>query len=156
MANLTTAQVWAEIENQMFGIVGMVSAKNEARTAGIVYIVRDHKLYFGTAKAEWKTRHIAQNQNVSMTIPIAKRIPFMPWIKIPQATITFAGVANVMGSDEAPAEIVQTLHADISGVDHETTIIEITPVKEFVTYGVGVSLQTMRDTVKARGRVAVA
>ncbi len=31
----------------------------------------------------------------------------------------------------------------------------VTANKEFITYGIGVSLQTMRDTVKARGRVTV-
>jgi hypothetical protein len=36
MAELTSSQVWAEIEKQMFAVLGMVTAKNEARTAGVV------------------------------------------------------------------------------------------------------------------------
>ena len=158
MATLTSAQVWDEIEKQLFAVVGMVTAKNEARTVGIVYIVHQRKLYFGTAKTEWKTRHIAQNPHVSLTIPIAKRIPFLPWIKIPSATITFAGTAKVLEPESVPREVVQALHQGIENApetNSSSAIIEVTPTKEFITYGVGVSLQTMRDTVKARGRVSV-
>src|SRR5215217_1176342 len=85
---LTTAQVWQEIEANLFAVLGMVTPTGEARTAGIVYVVDDHKLYIGTDKAAWKTKHIVGNPHVSITIPIAKRIPFLPWIKIPAATIT--------------------------------------------------------------------
>ena len=34
-------------------------------------------------------------------------------------------------------------------------VIVVEPVGEFVTYGVGISLMEMRDTVKARGRAPV-
>ena len=158
MAELTSAQVWREIEKQMFAIIGMVTAKHEARTVGVVYVVRQRKLYFGTSKKEWKTRHIAQNPHVSMTIPIAKQIPFLPWIKIPAATITFSGVAKVLRSEEAPEEVAEALHQGIQttpDVISSSVVIEVTPQKDFVTYGVGVSLQAMRDTEKARGRIAV-
>ena len=157
MADLTTLDVWQEIEKQMFAIVGMVTAKNEARTVGVVYKVEQQKLYFGSAKTEWKVRHIAQNPHVSVTIPIAKRIPFLPWIKIPSATITFAGKAKVLQPKDVPT-IAERLLEGIGNVEDtraEATIVEITPVRQFVTYGIGVSLQQMRDTEKARGRVAV-
>jgi len=159
MATVTTDQVWDGIEAQVFGVIGMVSARNEARTAGIVYAVHDHKLYVGTAASEWKTRHIAQNPHVSMTIPITKRIPFVPWIKIPAATITFSGMARVLEADQAPAEMVEALHAGLSNDPDDTSqtvIVELTPQGDFVTYGFGVSLQTMRDTELARGRAPVA
>ena len=155
MADLTTAQVWAKIEKELFGIIGMVTVNNKARTTGIVYIVKHRKIYFGTASTAWKTRHIAQNPHVSMTIPIAKQIPFLPWIKIPQATITFSGLARVLSPEAASEEVVKALLQGTSETDPAFAIIEVTPQKEFVTYGVGVSLLTMRDTVKARGRVAV-
>lgn len=158
MAELTATQVWDEIEKQIFAIVGMVTAKKEARTVGVVYTVREHKFYFGTSKTEWKTRHIAQNPEVSMTIPIAKRIPYLPWIKIPAATITFAGVARVLDLQEAPEDVVQALHDGIemtSDASSSSVVIEVTPKMDFITYGVGVSLQGMRDTEQARGRIAV-
>ncbi|MCG8587704.1 MAG: pyridoxamine 5'-phosphate oxidase family protein [Proteobacteria bacterium] len=155
---MTTDQVWAELERQMFGVLGMVTARNEARTVGIVYKVRQRRLYFGTSATEWKVRHIAQNSAVSMTVPIAKRIPFLPWLRIPSATITFRAVARVLDPADVPGELTAALHEGLSNDPSETSptaYVEITPRGEFVTYGVGVSLMTMRDTEKARGRAPV-
>lgn len=158
MSALISTQVWDEIEKQIFAVIGMVTAKNEARTAGVVYVVHQHKLYIGSLKTAWKARHIAQNPHVSMTIPIAKRVLFLPWLKIPAATITFSGVARVLEAEQVSEKIVQALFRGMD-LSPETSppfaIIEVTPKKEFITYGVGVSLLTMRDQEKALGRVPV-
>ena len=77
---LATEQVWQAIEKELFAVIGMVTANNEARTVGIVYVVRDRKLYIGTGKNSWKASHIAENPHVSLTIPISKRILFLPWM----------------------------------------------------------------------------
>ena len=155
---LTTAQVWQTIDKELFAVVGMVNAANEARTAGLVYIVRDRKLYLATGADTWKARHIAANPHVSVTIPIAKRVPIMPWMKIPQATITFQGEANVCGAGEAMPELLQKLLGPMAN-DQEliagSCLIEIVPSGEFVTYGIGVRLIEMRDPNKARGRAPV-
>ena len=44
---LTTEQVWQAIEKELFAVIGMVTARDEARTVGVVYVVRDRKLYMG-------------------------------------------------------------------------------------------------------------
>ncbi|NTU66061.1 MAG: pyridoxamine 5'-phosphate oxidase family protein, partial [Chloroflexi bacterium] len=93
---LTGAQVWQELGQEIFAVLGMVSASGEARTAGVVYIVHDRKLYIATKKTAWKARHIQNNPHVSITVPIARHVPFMPWIRIPAATITFSGTARVL------------------------------------------------------------
>jgi len=158
MATLTTAQVWAEIEKQMFAVLGMVTANNEARTAGIVYVVNQRKLYIGSLDTAWKTRHVTQNPHVSMTVTIAKRILFLPWIKIPAATITFSGTAKVFAPEDVSSEVIEALFKgmDVTAEDSPPfRVIEVTPEKEFITYGVGVSLLNMRDPEKARGRVSV-
>ena len=156
---LTSDQVWQEIEKNLFAVLGMVTSKGEARTVGINYVVDDHKLYIGTDKVAWKTKHVARNPQVSLTVPIAKRIPFMPWIKIPAATITFSGVANVLAHNEVKADLLQKLYGN--GAKDEKAMaklcfIEVTPQKDFITYGVGIPLMQMRFPEKARGRVAVA
>lgn len=159
MAEITTDQVWAEIEKQMFAVVGMVTARNEARTIGIVYKVHERKLYFDTVKSAWKTRHMAQNSHVSVTILIPKRILLLPWIPIPPATITFAGEARILEGEAVPTHVHKALNEGLEKPDAEkvpSATIEITPTGDFVTYGVGVSTLEMRDTVKARGRAAVA
>jgi len=155
---LTTDQVWQAIERDIFAVLGMVTARQEARTVGVVYGVHDRKLYIGTSQKAWKVRHVAANPHVSVTIPIAKRIPIMPWIKIPAATITFAGTARVIAREEASPELMQAMFRQ-QAYDPEFVadmcLIEVTPVGEFVTYGIGVSLMQMRYPEKSRGRAPV-
>jgi hypothetical protein len=155
---LTPDQVWQEIDRQLFAVLGMVTPKGEARTVGVVYVLADHKLYIGTQKAAWKVKHIAQNPHVSLTITLAKRIPFLPWIKVPAATISFAGLARVLEHREVTPEVLQKLYR--GAVKDEAAlaascVIEVVPEHEFLTYGVGVPLMEMRFPDKARGRVAV-
>ena len=105
------------------------------------------------------TVQFARNPHVSLTIPIAKRIPFMPWIKIQAATITFSGVANVRERDEIKTDVLKRLYG--KGAEDEKAMaklcfIEVIPQQEFITYGVGVPLMQMRFPEKARGRVSVA
>ena len=112
----------------------------------VVYGVHDRKLYIGTSQKAWKVRHVAANPHVSVTIPIAKRIPIMPWIKIPAATITLPA-PHVIAGEEASPELMQAMFRQ-QAYDPEFVadmcLIEVTPVGEFVTYGIGVSLMQMR------------
>ena len=156
-ATVTTEGVWQAIDKQTFAVVGTVTAAGECRTAGIVYMVRARKLYFGTGKTAWKTRHIAKNPHVSMTVTIAKRIPFMPWIKIPPATITFSGTATLIeAGDTSPAIRERLLNGlDDPSVMEQSVIAEVTPTGHFITYGVGVSMRTMLRPEDASGRAPV-
>ena len=158
-ADLTTGQVWQVIEKELFAVIGMVTAEGQARTVGVVYFTDQRKLYIGTHTDTWKARHIGANPHVSMTIPIAKRIPIMPWIKIPAATITFCGTARLIDSAEASPKLLQGVYrhmADDPEFLEGTCLIEVTPEKDFITYGVGIPLKKMRDPQNARGRAAVA
>ena len=152
---LTSEQVWDEIQQNIFGVLGMVTAKGESRTVGIVYVVDDHKLYIGAQRSAWKTKHVERNAHVSLTVPIPKRAPFMPWIKIPAATITFSGTAAVLDRDDLSAELFEKLYRHDEDRS-EWCAIEVRPEKHFVTYGVDVSLLDMRFPDKARGRAPVA
>lgn len=157
-SQIPSETVWQAIEKNMFAVLGMVTSKGEARTAGIVYIVHNRQLYISTQKQAWKTRHIAQNPSVSLTVAIPKSIPFMPWVQIPAATITFCGQATVQDAEKLPADI---LHKLFRGTEKDTTmlktasVITVRPTGEFVTYGIGVSLMDMRFPEKARGRAQI-
>lgn len=156
---LTSEQVWNELKKELFAVLGMVTPKGEARTIGIVYIVHDHKIYISTRKDSWKARHIQRNPRVSITVPIAKSIPFLPWIKIPAATITFSGKAKVFEAENVEGDI---LHALFRGIESDsemlatTFVLEIEPEGEFVTYGIGLPMMQMRFPEKARGRAPIA
>ena len=156
-APVTTDSIWNELERQLFGVLGMVSAKGEARTAGIVFHAHERKLYIGTERASWKAKHIARNPGVSLTVCIPKRVPFLPFIPIPAATITCHGDARVLDPAQAPPKAVHALFRGLEEMPEarKTCIIELSPKGDFVTYGVGVSLLTMRKTQAARGRAPV-
>jgi hypothetical protein len=156
---LTSEQVWKELKKELFAVLGMVTAKGEARTIGVVYIVHDQKLYISSKEEAWKVRHIQNNPHVSITVPIAKRIPLMPFIKIPAATITFPGTAKVLTPESLGSEV---LHALFRGLEKDTeklattVVLEIEPKGEFITYGIGIPLIEMRLPEKSRGRAPVA
>ena len=93
-----------------------------------------------------------------MTVTIPKRVPFMPWIKVPAAVATFHGEAKLHEVHELDAAITAPLFKGPKLSDEmlrRIRIIRIVPVGHFVTYGVGVSLRAMRDPAKATARVPV-
>jgi hypothetical protein len=64
----------------------------------------------------------------------------------------------VLAAGETPPEILRAVFRGMAEDEQrvaESCLIEVTPVKDFITYGVGVSLMGMRDPKKARGRVSV-
>jgi len=157
-ATLTTDQVWREVERGFFAVLGTVTARGEPRTAGIVYLVRDRRLYIGSDRSAWRIRHIKGNPNVSLTVTIPKRLPFLPWLKIPAATVSFQGEASIHALDEVPAEIPQTLFKGLKLDDAlmaESCFLEVRPRGRFLTYGVGVSLSKMRFPEEAMGLAPV-
>jgi nitroimidazol reductase NimA-like FMN-containing flavoprotein (pyridoxamine 5'-phosphate oxidase superfamily) len=159
MAELTQDLIWQEIEKNVFAVLGMVTADGEARTVGIVYVVHDRTLYIGSQKDTWKVKHIAANPHVSMTVAIPKSVPLMPWFKIPAATVTFSGTAEVLGADAVGDAVIAKLFRGMKNVEElkrDFAVIAVKPTGHFVTYGVGVSLMEMRDPAKARARVPVA
>lgn len=153
--HLTSDQVWREIEKNNFGVLGMVTPNGESRTVGIVYVVDDRKLYIGAQTKAWKTKHIAQNPHVSLTVPVARRVPLMPWIKVPATTITFSGIAKILGQEEMGVRLLEKLYRHEEGRD-DWCAIEVSAEKDFITYGVGISTLQMRYPEKSRARAPVA
>jgi hypothetical protein len=88
-------------------------------------------------------------------VPIHKQIPFLPWIKIPAATITFSGKAQVMEATKVDHNILNAIYRSMGEDPHaiaDTIVIEFEPVGEFVTVGMGVSTIERRTPATARGR----
>ncbi|MFN2135953.1 MAG: pyridoxamine 5'-phosphate oxidase family protein [Candidatus Promineifilaceae bacterium] len=155
---LTADQVWEVLDKELFAVLGMVTPAGEARTVGIVYVTRDRRLYISSGTDTWKVKHIRKNPHVSLTVPVHKGIPLMPWIKIPAATITFCGSAVILDPRETPTEIVRAIYRDMANNEQlmaESCLIEVTPLGEFLTYGIGIPMMKMRDPEQARGRAPV-
>lgn len=155
---LRSDEVWAALEKELFGVLGMVTAKGEARTVGIVYQAMGGKVYIATGKETWKSKHVRNNPHVSMTVTIPKRIPLMPFIKIPAATITFSGMAQVVAAEETDDEVKRALLrglADDAELVKTMCVIAVEPKGDFITYGIGVPMMKMRHPEQARGRAPV-
>jgi len=155
--SVTTEQVWNAIEEATFGVLAFSNRDGNPRTAGVVYVVDERSLLISSVRDTWKVRHITANPSISMTVTIPKRIPFIPMIKVPAATITFQGHADVLALEDAAPEPVARLARGLEFDGKATTdhvIIRVVPEGEFVTYGIGVSTITMRKPALATARVA--
>ena len=157
-APVSTDSVWRALGEQTFTVLSWVTPKGEARSAGVIYLAKGRKLIIGAESTSWKVRHIRANPHVSATVLCKRRILFLPWVKLPDATITFSGHARVI----EPGEIDQdTLHELEQGMEPDpersanSCFIEITPVGDFLTYGIDVPATAMADPHKAMGRVSV-
>lgn len=158
-APVTTDSVWETLEKHVFAVLAYVTPAGEARSAGVVYIVADRRFYISTGTDSWKVRHIRENPNVSLTVTIPKRLPFLPFIRIPAAVATCQGTAEILSVDEVDAAIVARLYRGMEVTEEirsNTSVIKVAPRDDFVTYGIGVSLARMRNPEDAQGRVPVA
>lgn len=157
-APVTTESVWQALGAHSFAVLSWVTPAGHARSAGIIYLVKSRKLIIGAESNSWKARHIRANPNVSMTAVSKRRIIYLPWIPLPDATITFRGRAHVIEpadvDQQVLAELVDGMEADPER-DANTCFIEITPEGDFLTYGIDVPAMAMGDPHKAMGRVAV-
>lgn len=150
MVDVTAQQVWKRLRKASFMVVGMVTARGQARTVGVVPVVHDGELWYASKASEWKVRHVRANPHVSVTVPVQRGIP-----PIPPATITFAGTARVVDDPaQVPGPVVRAVTRGLKETDAASSVfVAITPTGDMVTYGIGVSLWGMLDTEKARGRL---
>ena len=103
MVELTSDDVWNAIRSVNFMVIGMVSAQGRgAHRRRHAPRGRRPALVHDATTASGRRATSPANPVVSVTVPIAKRVPFMPWVKVPAATITFSGDAEI---DSAPADL---------------------------------------------------
>ncbi len=153
----TTEQVWEALDQSFFGVLAFVNRKGHPRTAGVCYVVHRRSLYVSTDKSMWKVRHITANPAVSMTVTIPKRVPFLPFIKVPPATVTFRGDAQILEVDDIAPSVFARLPMGKErdpDVIEDTAIIRIIPRGDFVTYGIAMPITQMRKHEEAHGRAA--
>ena len=155
---LRSDDIWTAIEHASFAVLAHTSASGQPRSSGVVYAVVDRHLYVAVAPDSWKARQIALNGKVSLTVPVRRGGALALLLPIPPATISFHGNAIVhpAGSPDI-APILEELGSLVPAERRASAaIVEIAPEGAFVTYGIGVSLNAMRDPAVARARVPVA
>jgi hypothetical protein len=149
--------VWNEVEKGSFAIISYVTPSGKPRSSGVMYKAVDHRLYVVVAPDSWKARHIALNDKVALTVPVRRGGLLSLVFPIPPATISFHGRAVVHAGDSPRVQSVVEQLRDLLPADRRdaSSVIEIAPEGSFVTYGIGVSLNAMRDPHVARARAPV-
>jgi hypothetical protein len=157
MPRASVERIWAEIGKASFAIVSYVTPSGEPRSCGVVYAVRDHHLYLAVASDSWKARHIADRQQVAVTVPVRRGGLLALVVPIPPATVSFharaivhpAGTLDVRSVSKKLESLVPKERRAVA------TILELVPEGMFLTYGIGVSLKAMIDPVAAQAHVPI-
>jgi hypothetical protein len=152
-----TDRTWGAIAKASFAIISYVTPNGEPRSSGVVYAECDHHLYFAVAPGSWKARHILDDREVAVTVPVRRGGILSLLLPIPPATISFHARAIVHPA--GTLEVCSVSRKLESLVPEErravATILELVPEGTFLTYGIGVSLRAMADPVAALGHVPV-
>jgi hypothetical protein len=156
-ARLTTEQVWHQIAEASFAVIGYVTPAGEPRSSGVVYKSIRRRLYVAVAPDSWKARHIAASRRVAVTVPVRRGGILSLLAPIPPATISFHGAAIVHPAGSPKVRPLLKELGSLIPVERWTSacIIEILPEGAFLTYGLGVPLRRLRDPAAARARVSV-
>jgi hypothetical protein len=156
-AGLTTERVWRELTKASFAIVSHVTPTGNPRSSGIMYLVVDRHLLVIISPDSWKARQITNGDQLAVTVPVRRGGPLSLVAPIPPATISFHARAVLHPPGSLDIESVSKKLASMVPAERRDLccILELEPEGRFLTYGVGVSLMTMRDPGAASGRVPV-
>ncbi len=156
-AGLTTERVWRELTTASFAIVSHVTPTGNPRSSGIMYLVVDRHLLVVISPDSWKARQITNGDQLAVTVPVRRGGPLSLVAPIPPATISFHARAVLHPPGSLDIESVSKKLASMVPAERRDLccILELEPEGRFLTYGVGVSLMTMRDPGAASGRVPV-
>jgi hypothetical protein len=155
--DLSCDEVWRAIDHATFAVLGHVTPSGEPRSSGVVYATDARRLYVAVDPDGWKARQIHDGSLVSLTVTVRRGGLLSLLFPIPPATVTFQARARVYpfsdaGAGAMPPALVKLVPPDRA---HKAVVLELAPEGRFVTYGIGVSLQKMRDPVASRAFVPV-
>jgi hypothetical protein len=156
-AEVSSEQVWQELRKASFAVIGYATPAGQTRSSGVVCKTVGGRLYFAVAPDSWKARHIASSRQVSVTVPVRRGGLLTLLMPIPPATISFHATAIVHPAGKLPiGPISKELGALIPKERRDAAVlIEVTPVGDFLAYGIGVPLLAMQHPDLARAVVPV-
>jgi hypothetical protein len=156
--NLCCDDVWRALTKASFAVISHVAPDDEPRSSGVVYAVLDRRLFVAVDAGGWKGRQIADGSTVSLTVPVRRGGLLSLLLPIPPATISFRATAHprpagALGGEPLPPALGRLVPDDRR---EHALLVELEPQGRFVTYGIGVSLQRMRDPEASGALVPVA
>lgn len=156
-AALSAEDVWRAIGRASFCVLSYTTPGGGPRSSGVVYSIKDARLFMVVDPSSWKARHLSAQRRVAVTIPVRRGGLLSLAAPIPPATISFCATAVVHSPDEALARSVRDEMASLLPVARREAgaVVEVIPTGAFVTYGIGVPLAKLRDPTAAQGRVPI-
>jgi len=153
---LTAERVWNELEEASFAVISYVTPAGRPRASGVVCAAAGHHLYAVTAADSWKARQISDGDEVAVTVPIRRGGVLSLGAPIPPATVSFHARATVHPAGSVSIESVSKKLASLLPRERATgSLLELVPFGNFLTYGLGVSLQAMTKPAAALAHVPV-
>jgi hypothetical protein len=154
---LTTEHVWREIEKASFAVISYVTPAGKPRSSGVMCAAAGGRVYVVTAEGSWKARQISSGDEVAVTMPIRRGGLLSLVAPIPPATVSFQAKATVHPAGAASIEKVpKKLASQLPKARRSAgCLLELVPEGNFLTYGVGVSIQDMAKPEAALAHVPV-
>jgi hypothetical protein len=153
---LTAEQVWNALEKASFAVISYVTPAGKPRASGVMCAAVGRRLYLVTAPDSWKARQISDGDEVAVTVPIRRGGVLSLVAPIPPATVSFHARATVHPAGSVSIESVSRKLASLLPQERRTgCLLELVPDGNFLTYGLGVSLQDMTKPAAALAHVPV-
>ena len=154
---LSAEQVWHELEKASFAVISYVTPEGKPRASGVLYATVGRRLFVATAPDSLKARQIADGDEVAVTVPIRRGGALSLVAPIPPATVTFHARVTVHPAGSVRIESVSKKLAALQPQERrDSCLLDLIPVGNFLTYGLGVSLRDMAKPAVAQMHVPVA
>jgi Pyridoxamine 5'-phosphate oxidase len=154
---ITAERVWNELQKASFAVISYVTPAGKPRASGVVYAAAGRRLYVVTAADSWKARQISDGDEVAVTVPIRRGGMLSLVAPIPPATVSFHARATVRPAGSVNIESVSKKLASQLPKERRQAgcLLELVPHGNFLTYGLGVSLQDMAKPAAALAHVPI-
>lgn len=143
------------LRKNMWMVLATADENNQPHCSVVVYQSDGNVIYFQTGPTALKTKHIQQNNKISITIPFRKNFGHK-LIPAPPAELHFKATAEIVPKDNEEAKSILARFiriAEKAELKQETIWVKITPISPIATFGVGIKLRHMRKPEKARNIV---
>lgn len=157
---ITFALVLKQLRKRDFAVLSTADEDGNPHSAGVNYGVsrlgRDFALYVMTRRHLKKARNIAQNPNVSLVIPVTRRLLWF----LPPPTIQLHGTAEILEWTDAEGtevfqhfwmgrRILKAYNESHSRGETRICFLKITPDPIITTYMVGYSIWEIRKRMES-------
>lgn len=158
MSGLESSAVWHLLRRNSFAVMAWTTPRGEPRSSAVVYAASTDRLFVSVAPGSWKARQIVTGSMVSLTVPVRRGGILSSLLPIPPSAVSLHGRAVHHPPGSARPKPLARLYRRMTlpkSVLATSAVLEIEPLGEFQTFGVGVTLWKLGEIAAAEQRVPV-